>query len=155
MVADIAQTRAERSKPPRGRPEGRYYNLHSLFSRLNVDYFSLRLQSVPLLWSSRRSLRRLGYYRQAVNTIVISSALDDPRVPECVVEFILYHEMLHAWMPTVIRNGRRCDHTAEFRAAERKYRHYEMAERFLRSWPPKELRKGRSVKPSMWQRWLF
>lgn len=155
VIADIAQIRAERARPPRGRSEGKHTNLTLLFTRLNAAYFSSALEGVVLRWSPKRSFRRLGYYRQAVNTIVVSSALDDPRVPLYVTEFILYHEMLHASMPTKVRNGRRYDHTAEFRAAERQYEHFAKAEHYLRRWPPKELRKGRMPGPVPLQRWLF
>jgi hypothetical protein len=155
VVADIAHTRAERARAPRGHSEGRHYDLNMLFKHLNARYFSSQLGEVQLRWSPKRSLRRLGYYRQAANTIVISKALDDPRVPIYVTEFILYHEMLHAFMPTIVRNGRRYDHTAQFRAAERHYEQYGKADSYLKHWPPKELRIGRMPKPSPHQRWLF
>ena len=155
VVADIAHTRAERVRAPRGISEGRHYDLKVLFKHLNARYFSSQLGDVQLRWSPKRSFRRLGYYRQAIDTIVISKALDDPRVPISVTEFILYHEMLHARMPTIVRNGRRYDHTAEFRAAERRYAQFAKVDSYLKRWPPKELRRGRTPKPLPHQRWLF
>lgn len=141
VVADTAHTRALRARPSPGVSKCRHNDLGALFARLNDRYFDGRLQGVRLLWTHARAWTRLGYYRQAVHTIVISKALDDPRVPAYVLEFILYHEMLHAAIPPVLRHGRRYDHTREFKAAERRFERFDEATQYLRRWPS-QLRMG-------------
>lgn len=155
VLAETAHTRALRGRPSPGDGMGQHSDLTVLFNHLNAQYFGGTLQGVNLLWSKNRSLGRLGYYRHTFHTIVISRALDDPRVPRFVLEFILYHEMLHASIPSVTRNGRRYDHTTEFKAAERQFERYHEATKYLRQWPPPEFRRGRPAIPRLRQLRLF
>ena len=75
---------------------------------------------------------------------MINRWLDRPAVPEHVVAYVVYHEMLHlersTIMPRSVGNGTpasmddRCRlglHTPEFRRAERRYRDYGNARAFL------------------------
>jgi hypothetical protein len=48
-------------------------------------------------------------------------------VPEFLVEFVLYHEMLHMKHQPRLVNGRRVYHTAAFRADEKRFARYEQA----------------------------
>ena len=65
--------------------------------------------------------------------------LDQPSVPRHVIEAVVYHELLHADMPPVVRNGRRHFHTPEFRRRERLYRHLSKAERWIQEHLPELL----------------
>ena len=47
------------------------------------------------------------------------------------MEYILYHEMLHIKHPARLINGRRYYHTSAFRQDERRFPHYEQAQRWL------------------------
>jgi predicted metal-dependent hydrolase len=58
-------------------------------------------------------------------------------VPRYVVEYVLFHEMLHIHHPTKHVNGRRYNHTPAFRRDERKFSHYKEAE----EWIEKSVRK--------------
>jgi predicted metal-dependent hydrolase len=40
-------------------------------------------------------------------------------VPAYVLEYIVYHEMLHLKHPVKLRGSRRCVHSAEFQAEEK------------------------------------
>jgi hypothetical protein len=62
---------------------------------------------------------------------MISMSLDSADVPAYVVEFIVYHELLHKTMGTRLVNGRRHSHTSAFRKAERAFRQYAEAQTFL------------------------
>lgn len=55
-----------------------------------------------------------GFFRYSDRAIVISSILNSPDVPQFVVEFLMYHEALHADMPT-------SGHNSEFRQRERRF----------------------------------
>jgi hypothetical protein len=84
-----------------------------------------------LSWSTRRTKRILGHYDASHDCIVISRSLDSINVPAHVVEFVLYHEMLHIKHPTKISNGRRRMHTPDFRADEQEFAFYKEAEKWI------------------------
>jgi predicted metal-dependent hydrolase len=74
----------------------------------------------------------LGHFDPSHNTIVISRVFDHAEVPRYVVEYIVYHEMLHLKHPVKLRGSRRCVHGAEFQAEEKQFPHLEDAKRFLK-----------------------
>jgi hypothetical protein len=63
---------------------------------------------------------------------VISLTLDDVTVPKFVVEFVLYHELLHKYHGTKWVQGRRMVHTKEFRASESQFKFYNEASKWLK-----------------------
>ena len=73
----------------------------------------------------------MGHHDSTHNTIVISKTLDSHDVPEWLVEFVLYHEMLHIKHPAQIINGRRQHHTKAFRSDEKKFPHYEQSQKWI------------------------
>jgi hypothetical protein len=118
-VIDASEdVRRRRGRKRFGAPAGRVYDLDALFDRLNTEHFGGRLSKPHLGWTLRDAWRTHGHYDPAHDTIVISRSLDDPATPAFVVEFILYHEMLHVAMPAERRDGRHVHHTPTFRRAE-------------------------------------
>ena len=113
-----------------GKAQGRVYDLNAI--KLNTQFFHGLLARPQMTWSSERARNRLGHYDPAHNAIVISQVFDHPRVPECAVEYIVYHEMLHLKHPVRLRGSRRCVHSAEFQAEEREYPQLDLAKKFLR-----------------------
>jgi predicted metal-dependent hydrolase len=110
---------------------GHIYDLESIFDELNARFF-YGLMARPLLtWSSERSRNRLGHYDPAHNAIVISRVFDHQRVPKYVVEYIVFHEMLHLRHPVRLRGSRRCVHPPEFQAEENTFPDLQLAKRFL------------------------
>ena len=83
-----------------------YFDLKVLFIDINHEYFKGKLEQPRLMWSARRSKRRLGYYDPQSNTITISRRFDTEDTPRLLVEYILYHEMLHQHLGTREVNGR-------------------------------------------------
>jgi len=83
-------------------------------------------------WSPTKTRRILGHYDPAHNAIVISRIFDQFLVPRYVVEYIVYHEMLHLKHPVRLRGSRRCVHSAEFQAEEKLFPRLEEAEAFLK-----------------------
>ena len=110
---------------------GEFFDLDEIFEKLNAEYFRKSLPKPVLSWSSRKTYRILGHHDSAHETIIVSRSLDDKKVPEFVVEYIVFHEMLHIFHPTVHQNGRRYNHTPAFRRDERKFRHFEEAESWI------------------------
>ncbi len=133
--ADL-QSKAVASKRARGRKiissfVGEVYNLEEIFVRLNSVYFRDTISKPTLTWSARETYRILGHHDATHKTIVISKSLDDINVPLYVVEFVVFHEMLHIYHPTQHRAGRRYNHTAQFRRDEQKFVSYERAETWI------------------------
>jgi len=112
--------------------QGHTYDLDAIFEDLNTRFFHGLLARPQMTWSSEHARNRLGHYDPAHNAIVVSRAFDHPRVPRLVVEYIVYHEMLHLKHPVKLRGSRRCVHSSEFRAEEQLFPRLEEAKRFLR-----------------------
>ncbi len=114
-------------------PRGEVYDLDSLFDELRDRFFRPPLPKPRLGWSRRPSRTLLGHFDQAHNAIILSSWLDRPEVPRFVVEYVLYHEMLHMKHPIEHRCHRRCVHTAAFREEEKTFPRLAEAKAWLKS----------------------
>ena len=110
---------------------GRCYHLKEVFQRVNAAYFKGR-QSLPhLCWSTRATHRKFGHYNPAVDSIQLSLTLDAKTIPEYVVDFVLYHELLHRDLGILEKNGRQYAHRTEFRHREQAFPQYIKAQAFL------------------------
>ncbi len=112
--------------------QGRVYDLEAIFDDLNLRFFHGLLGRPPMTWSRNHSRQNLGHYDPAHNTIVISRVFDDPRVPRYAVEYIVYHEMLHLKHPVKRKGSRRCVHSAEFQAEEKRFPELQAAQQYLK-----------------------
>ena len=112
-------------------PQGTTYDLEAVFDDLNQRFFDGLLGRPQLAWSSERARNRLGHYDPAHNAIVVSRLFDHPKVPRYVVEYIVYHEMLHLKHPVKRRGNRRSVHSPEFRAEEKRFDRLGAAKDFL------------------------
>lgn len=124
-------TRRQRGRKIVCSARGRVYDLDKMFQRLNRRHFDESLEKPVLTWSQRRTRRILGHHDAVHDTIVISKTLDASDVPEWLVEYVLYHEMLHIKHPARLIKGRRYYHTNAFRAEEQRFPYYEEAQRWL------------------------
>ena len=136
VSTDEYRVRAVANKRKHGRKvvttaKGEVYNLEKIFDSLNMGYFGGSLPKPTLTWSVRKTYRILGHHDSTHKTIVVSKSLDSAKVPKFVVEFIVFHEMLHIHHPAKIVNGRRYHHTPAFRRNEQKFRYYEEAEAWI------------------------
>ena len=110
---------------------GEVYDLERMFTKLNRRYFDGQIERPTLTWSQRRTRSILGHHDHVYDSITISKTLDSIDVPEWFVEYILYHEMLHIKHPARLINGRRFYHTSAFRNDERRFPHYDQAQKWL------------------------
>src|SRR5208337_4558320 len=132
-----------RRDPPRSFPvrtQGKCYDLLAIFEQLNEEYFDSRLTSVITwgTWSSRKAVRKrtLGSYSNHTNIIRINPVLDRKTVPEYYIAFVVYHEMLHAALGIMEKDGRRSVHTRAFRERERLFKYYDKAIRWEQTRQP-------------------
>lgn len=112
--------------------QGHAYDLETIFEELNAKFFHGLLARPQMTWSSDQARNRLGHYDPAHNAIVVSRIFDHQRVPRYVVEYIVYHEMLHLKHPVKLRGSRRCVHSAEFQAEEQLFEKFQDANAFLK-----------------------
>src|SRR5438309_3236513 len=102
-------------------PRGHFYDLDAIFEDLNRRFFHGLMARPRMSWSQTKTRRILGHYDPAHNAIVISRIFDHPGLPAYVLEYIVYHEMLHLKHPVRLRGSRRCVHSAEFQAEEKMF----------------------------------
>ncbi len=112
--------------------QGQHFNLEEIFEQLNRRYFRGELSVGGLGWSVQRSRTLLGHYDSAHRTITISRRLDSASVPRYLVEYLVFHEMLHMRYPVERRGHRRVVHSKAFHEAEKKFPKYEQARRRLK-----------------------
>jgi predicted metal-dependent hydrolase len=111
---------------------GHFYDLDAIFEELNTRFFHGLLGRPRMSWSQTKTRRILGHYDPAHNAIIISRIFDHFAVPAYVLEYIVYHEMLHLKHPVKLRGNRRCVHSAEFQTEEKLFPRMAEANAFLR-----------------------
>jgi hypothetical protein len=102
-------------------PRGAHVDLDPIFNRLNEHYFNGLLGKPQLGWSRTPSRSMLGHFDPSHNAIIISRIFDDPKLDPLMLEYVMYHEMLHLRYPVEHGRTRRCVHTPEFRKAEKQF----------------------------------
>jgi hypothetical protein len=132
MRSRIDATRRERGSKRLLPARGHHHDLEEIFHELNRRFFHGQIPPSRLGWSHQYSRRILGHYDSGHATIIISRKLDSPSVPRYLVEYVVYHEMLHIRFPVERRGQRRVVHSREFREAEKKFPQYELACRQLK-----------------------
>jgi hypothetical protein len=131
----LLELRQQRVRRTEHRPAGAYHDLAPMFARLNRRYFGDALPLPRLSWSKHSWQRQLGCFDPALDQIIINRQLDRKNVPEYVVAYVLYHEMLHLKHPMRFAHCRRESHSAQFRKEEKKFADYARAMKFLEHFP--------------------
>ncbi len=111
---------------------GRFYDLQEIFNKLNAQYFGGKVRS-RITWGksvcmgkARRSIK-VGSFHVEVKLIRIHPGLDQEWIPYFYIEWVVYHEMLHALHPIPVVQGRRRFHTKEFSKDEQRFSEYASA----------------------------
>jgi SprT-like family len=125
----VVRRRVDEARRSRGRvrllpASGRQFDLAKIFSRLNQRFFDGELSSCRVGWSTRPSRSVLGRYDPAHHTITISKSLDSESIPLEIVEYLVFHEMLHIRIPLERRGSRRVVHSRAFHEAEKAFPNY-------------------------------
>ena len=118
--------------------EGDVYHLGSIYKKLNRDYFEGKLD-LNITWFAtpkRKNPSRItfGLYCDQLRLIKINRMMDHPIFPDYVISYVVYHEMLHHVCPSYYDvNGRHCVHSKEFKAQERKFEHFHLADGWIKN----------------------
>lgn len=120
-------------------PQGIYFDLADIFTRLNGLYFAGGIEA-SLRWGPRRKSDRpqasvrLGSYFAGDRLITINPILDQAMVPLFCVERVVFHEMNHQKCPTKkLSNGKNQFHTPEFYAFEKNYPYLDQADLWIKA----------------------
>ena len=132
MAARVHLIRQMRGRKRIEGPKGQHYDLDLIFDDLNLRFFHGLMARPQMTWSGNRSLRSLGHYDPAHNTIVVSRVFDGPRVPQYAIDYLVYHEMLHLRHPVKLRGSRRLVHPKAFREEEKLFPQLAEAQQFLK-----------------------
>ncbi|MCE9671561.1 hypothetical protein LY474_27515 [Myxococcus stipitatus] len=139
--AHKALVRRERRPGKALRARGRCFDLHAVRERLAATWFDHPV-GVDIGWARRPSRGRhrsihLGGYDARLREIRIHPALDRPHVPAFVVDYLVFHAMLHADLheedATGLDASGRCapGHSPVFREREDRFPLRDAAQRWL------------------------
>jgi hypothetical protein len=136
VTSEPIRERASANKRERGRKvvttsKGSTYDLDEIFATVNRQYFSDSIPKPALTWSAKKTYRILGHHDATHDHVAISRSLDSANVPRYVVEYVVFHEMLHIAHPTKHVGGRRYNHTPAFKRDEEKFEYFAEAERWI------------------------
>jgi hypothetical protein len=129
------RARIHRMRRHRVRPtadaRGRHFDLDALFEDLNTRYFDGKLSRPRIGWSTRTWRRQFGCYDPGPGHILVNRRLDRQGIPQCAVEYVLFHEMLHVKHPTRRSGCSLLSHSPKFRAEERRFPEFTRARKIL------------------------
>jgi hypothetical protein len=140
--------------PPPGHP-GEHHHLPQLTQEVIATHLRDAFEERPIpttTWATRKRSTarrglRLGSYDSSRDLIRIHPVLDQPAVPGWIVAFVLYHELLHALIPSH-RSGRRLiHHGPTFRAKEHSHPDHQRATNWEQRHLSRLIRSARSGKP--------
>ena len=100
--------------------------LETSFDRVNHLFLSNAVEKPNLTWGTA-SFRKLASYNFHTDTITVSTIFADAS-PE-ILDYLMYHEMLHKYHKFKHHEGRSSFHTGAFREDEKRYPHHESVEK--------------------------
>lgn len=100
--------------------------LESSFNRVNQSFLSNSVEKTNLSWGTA-SFRKLASYNFHTDTITVSTLFADVE-PE-ILDYLMYHEMLHKHHKFKHHEGRSSFHSTAFREDEKRYPDYELIEK--------------------------
>ncbi len=113
------------------RPVGASRDLGAVFDYVNSCYFDGAIRCPDLAWAKESPSVRLGFYFEPLDILAANRVMDSEKVPRYVLEFVVYHELLHGVLEAKGPPTRRVHHTKEFREMERRFSMYDEAEAWL------------------------
>ena len=126
------------AKPKKLEAVGNVYNLNDILAAVLRDYSHLlgttKLSGIS--WNNRLGKRLLAFHDESFNTVMVNNSFDSYKVPQFVLEYLVFHELLHAKHGAAYQRGsslRRMVHTHAFKQDEKKFLLLKEAESWLDS----------------------
>lgn len=98
------------------------------FSRVNRLFFEEQLEKPNLQWG-QNSFHKIAHYNFHTDTVTVSSLLEGVR--QEILDYVMYHELLHKHHKFEHGEGRSRFHTREFRMAEKLFPGHDILEKEL------------------------
>ncbi|MDA8773524.1 hypothetical protein N9N03_00130 [Chlamydiia bacterium] len=140
LIKQLNQLEKKIAPNPRRIPITRslVYDLQAIYNQVVRTYFTFSPNEIQIRWygSKQRKNKRsitLGTYSPQKKVISINRKLDCEKVPQNVLEFVIYHETLHHVIPVKIDpiTGRRIVHGLQFKLEEKKHPFYVESKQWL------------------------
>jgi hypothetical protein len=103
--------------------------LEEAFNRINERYFYGLIEKPNLIWGNRTTTK-LGSYDFQTDTITVSTIFRSS--DNLLLDYVMYHEMLHKKQKFRNVGNRSMHHTSEFRRKEKQFEGYGLAEEGIR-----------------------
>ena len=100
--------------------------LEASFNRNNEMFFSGMMDIPNLQWGTD-STGKLGCYEYGSDTVTISAIFQN--APKELLDYVMYHEMLHKKFKFQNKNGRTLHHSPEFKRMETKFPNRDLIEK--------------------------
>ena len=112
--------------------------LEASFHRVNEQFFSKAMEQPNLQWGTE-SRRKLAHYNFHDDSVTVSTLFKEAKTE--VLDYLMYHELLHKYHQFIHKNGRGSYHSREFRRDEERYPQQQMMEEEIK----KMVRKRKSI----------
>jgi hypothetical protein len=114
-------------------PQGQYVDLAPLLAKVQEERFRTPIPAA-IGWTERPLRRLMGRFEKGSpeGLVVVNRLLDSPLAPNWYLDFLVYHELLHAVIPPRPGADRILIHPPEFRRAERRHPEHARARLFER-----------------------
>ena len=131
----LARIEEKPASPRRAAPlraKGKVYDLEQILAQVAREY-RIHAAGVRITWGQATRKRRFrairfGSYHEDRKLIRIHPRLDRKEVPRFFVDYIVYHELLHAVVPDRRRSdGKRSCHHREFKQREKQFARFREA----------------------------
>lgn len=103
--------------------------LEESFRRVNENYFYEGIDQPNLRWGAA-SCRKLASYNFHNDTIAVSAIFKN--APPEILDYLMYHELLHKKQQFSYKNGRNYFHTRQFRQAEKQFSNQSQTEQQIK-----------------------
>ncbi|MEM8629084.1 MAG: hypothetical protein AAGF04_03310 [Chlamydiota bacterium] len=124
-----------RRSPSPQKQVGLFYDLEEVYLRVQSKYLPSPT-GAGICWFQERARKQVasltyGFFSRRDWLIQINRTLDSPKVPLYFLEYIIYHEALHALFPPHLSSGGRIlVHTKAFKEQEQKFPYFSQAKQF-------------------------
>ncbi|MGE4577549.1 MAG: hypothetical protein AB7D42_03355 [Candidatus Methanomethylophilaceae archaeon] len=109
--------------------QGEHRDLGACYQRLIDAGLVENDPEIFMSWTKEPNVRKVGYCSVLMKVVAVSSALDNPEIPDFVADYVMYHELCHILIgfdPSSEKHG------SEFAKLEAKYQRQKEAEDWLR-----------------------